>query len=61
MDKKNNVFSEEYTKESGTNVPTEPTEEKKQAETVAGKTGYYDKYDKSKPYRIIIKAREIKE
>jgi len=58
MDKKNNVFSEEYATESSTDVPSEPTEEKKRVQTVAGKIGYYDK---SKPYRVIIRAKEIKE
>lgn len=58
MDKKNKVFSEEYAVESSTDVPSEPTEEKKQDETVAGEIGYYDK---SKPYRVIIRAKEIKE
>ena len=58
MDKKDNEFSEEYAKESSTDVPTEPTDEKKQVQTVAGEIGYYGK---SKPYRVIIRAKEIKE
>ena len=61
MDKKGSVFSGEYAKESGTDAQTEPTEEKKPAQTVAGEVDYYDTCDKSKPYRIITKAREIKE
>jgi hypothetical protein len=61
MDKKDNVFSGEYARELGTDARPEPTEEKGQAQTVGGKTGYYDRCDKSKPYRITIKAREIKE
>lgn len=58
MDKKNNVFSEEYAAESSTDVPSEPTEEKEQVQTVTGGIGYYDK---SKPHRVIIRAKEIKE
>lgn len=61
MDKKSTVFSEEYAKESGTDAPTEPTEQKEQVSTVAGETGYHDRYDKSKPYRVIIRARQVKE
>ena len=58
MDKTNNVFSEEYAIESSTDFPSEHPEEKKQDQTVAGEIGYYDK---SKPYRIVIRAKEIKE
>lgn len=58
MVNKNNVFSEEYAQESGTGVSTEPAEEKKQVQTVAAKSGYYDK---SKPHRVIIRAKEIEE
>ena len=42
MDKKGSVFSGEYAKESGTDAQTEPTEEKKPAQTVAGEVDYYD-------------------
>jgi hypothetical protein len=60
MDKKDNVFHEEYATEPSTDVPSEPTEENKQIQTVTGETGYYDK-DESKPYRVIIRAKEIEE
>jgi len=58
MDKKTNVFSEEYAIESSTDVLSEPSEEEKQVQTVTGEIEYYDKV---KPYRVIIRAREIKE
>ena len=58
MDKTTNAFSEEDAVEQSTNFPKESTEEKKQDQTVAGEIGYYDE---SKPRRVIIKAKEIKE
>lgn len=58
MVNKNNVFSDEYGQESSTDVPTGDTEEETQARTVTGRSGYYDK---SKPHRVIIRAKEIKE
>ena len=58
MDKKNNVCHEDYAIESSTDVPTELAEEERQVQTVSGGIGYYDK---SKPYRVKIRAKEIKE
>ena len=58
MDKTDKVFSEEYAVESSTDFPKENTEEKRQDQTVAGETGYQDK---SKPHRVVIRAREIEE
>lgn len=56
MDKNNDAFSKEYPIESSTDAPSKTAEEKEQDETIARKAGYYDK---SKPYRVIIRAKEI--
>ena len=55
MDEKSNVFSEEYATESSTVAPSRTAEEEKQDQTIAGK---FD--DKSKPHRVIIRAKEIR-
>lgn len=65
MDKETHIFHDEYTTESSTDTPSEPPnqppkrkkEEKQQEQTVSGQTDY----DKSKPRRVIIKAREIEQ
>ena len=57
MEQNKDVFSDEYVMESGTEIPNEPTEEEIQNQTVSGETG---EYDKSKPHRVVIRAREIK-
>lgn len=56
MDKNNDAFSKEYPIESSTDAPSKTAEEKEKDETIARKSGYYDK---SKPYRVIIRAKEI--
>ena len=60
MDKESDIFQEEYAEESSTNTLSKPTkkkeEEKQQIQTVTGQKDY----DKSKPYRITIRAKEIK-
>ena len=55
MEKDSDVFSEEYAAKSSTDAPSKTGEEEKKDETVAGKV-----FDKSKPYRITIRAKEIK-
>ena len=57
MEHNKDIFSDEYAMESGTEVPNEPTEEETQNQTVARETG---EYDKSKPHRVVIKAKQIK-
>jgi hypothetical protein len=51
--------SEKYSTKSSTEASVKPVEETKQwDQTTSGQIGYYDK---SKPYRVIIKAKEIKQ
>ena len=58
MDKENSVFSEEYAIESSTDVPSKSTEEEHEEHTVSGQIRHYDK---SRPYRVILRAKEIKQ
>lgn len=61
MDKETDISNEEYAVESSTDALSksiEIKEEEKQQNQTA--TGQID-YDKSKPYRVTIKAREIKQ
>jgi hypothetical protein len=61
MDKESDIFQEEYAVGSSTNTLSKPAktkeEEKPQIQTVTGQKDY----DKSKPYRVTIRAQEIKE
>lgn len=62
MDKESDIFQEEYAVVPSTNTLSKPTkrkkeEEKQQIQTVTGQKDY----DKSKPYRVTIRAREIKQ
>lgn len=61
MDKESDIFHEEYAIESSTDTLSKPPEkkeeEKQQNQTVSGQIDY----DKSKPHRVTIKAREIKQ
>lgn len=54
MPDKNNAFSDDYAQESSTDAVTGPGEQKEQAETTAGRS-----YDKSKPHRVVIRAKEV--
>ena len=53
MDKQNNIFSEEYDIESGTDASIKSTDKKLPEQTVAQKV----RYGESKPVRVIIKAK----
>ncbi len=55
MEKDNDVFSEDYAAKSSTDTQNKTDEEEKKDETVAGKI-----YNKSKPYRITLRAKEIR-
>jgi hypothetical protein len=61
MDKESDIFYEEYAIESSTDTLSKPPKKKErkkqQNQTVSGQIDY----DKSKPYRVTIKAREIKQ
>lgn len=62
MNKQYDVFDEEYVEKSSTDVIGKITvikkeEEKQQNQTVTGQKDY----DKAKPYRVTIRAQEIKQ
>ena len=56
MDKRDDIFSPEYPIEPTTEASGKLTEEKEKDETVAQTI----RYDTSKPYRVIIRAKESK-